>query len=724
MTVVQDGAAVNLANLRSQLAGRLAVLLMCGSGLIIWQALRLDPFPSIVVALLAAVFGLGLIVRMLAGIHPILARHLLVWGPTAGLLAAMWCFAAPWLPFLGLLLIGFGAMLTPAATLAIAGTVAGAAAWLTHDGTRAYPLLTLFAVLTSGAAAAWLTARTLYTALEWAWTMQQRADQLLDKVRDRQAELNRMVKSLDLAYALQKRTQRELILARQQAEQARLMKGQYAANISHELRTPLNLILGFSEVMYFSPEVYGEMRWPSTLRRDVYQIYRSSRHLSEMIDDILDLSRFEMVGFALNKEPTLLESLLSEAVEIAGSLFQSPAIQLETAIAQDLPVLEVDRTRIRQVLLNLLNNAARFAGKGTVRVQAGRVGDEVIVSVSDMGLGIPAGELPHLFKEFYQVDRSLHREHRGTGLGLAICKRFVEAHEGRIWVESREGVGSTFSFALPIPGQYVPASPAYAKRATDPPRLETRPCILVVDPEPTVAALVHRHIEGYEVLQVADADQLAKQVALHHPRAVIRNVPPGERNHCNDTPLVPVPFIECSLPSQAWITDDLAVAACLTKPIAIQRLLDYIDRLGDIHEVLIIDDDRGFCQLIERALQAAQWALKVRRAYDGEEGLSAIRAQRPDLVLLDLIMPGLDGFQVLEQMRQNPELSDLPIVLLTAVGYAEDALARRASQIIVHRPDQLELTEVMRCLEAVISALEPRYDERSMPQVPLSRIGI
>ena len=185
MTVVQDGAAVNLANLRSQLAGRLAVLLMCGSGLIIWQALRLDPFPSIVVALLAAVFGLGLIVRMLAGIHPILARHLLVWGPTAGLLAAMWCFAAPWLPFLGLLLIGFGAMLTPAATLAIAGTVAGAAAWLTHDGTRAYPLLTLFAVLTSGAAAAWLTARTLYTALEWAWTMQQRADQLLDKVRDR-----------------------------------------------------------------------------------------------------------------------------------------------------------------------------------------------------------------------------------------------------------------------------------------------------------------------------------------------------------------------------------------------------------------------------------------------------------------------------------------------------------------------------------------------------------
>jgi signal transduction histidine kinase len=202
--------------------------------------------------------------------------------------------------------------------------------------------------------------------------MQQRADHLLELVRNRQVELSRLLKSLDLTNVLLHRTQRELIAARKREEEMRLLKEQFAANVSHELRTPLNLIVGFSEVMCLSSEVYGNVDWPPALRQDIYQIYRSSHHLLEMIDDILDLSRFEMVGFALNKEPTPLEPLLREAVEMVKGFLSRRPVHLEAKIAPELPALEIDRIRVRQVLLNLLTNAQRFTEEGTIRLEAKR----------------------------------------------------------------------------------------------------------------------------------------------------------------------------------------------------------------------------------------------------------------------------------------------------------------------------------------------------------------
>ncbi|NOZ27780.1 MAG: response regulator [Chloroflexi bacterium] len=710
------GDLVNLEDLRGQLTARLALLLMGASGLAAWLTLPSAPFPLVAFCLFLAVFGLGIGVRVLSRSHATLARHLLVWGLLAELLLAMWLSFDPWVPFFGLILAFISAMLVAGSGLATAGIVVGAAAWWTYEGVRAYPLLELFAGLMLSAAVGWLVMRTLYTALQWAWNMQKRADQLLEMARDRQVELGRALKSLEWANAIQRRTQRELAVARRQAEEARRMKEQFAANISHELRTPLNLILGFSELMYLSPEVYGDMQWPPTLRRDVYQIYRSSRHLLEMIDDILDLSRFEMVGFTLNKEPTPLEPLLRGAVEIARDLFRGRPVRLEVEIARDLPVLEIDRTRIRQVLLNLLNNAQRFTEEGTVRLEARQSDGEVLISVSDTGPGIPADKLPYIFDEFYQVDHSLRRSHGGAGLGLAICKRFVQAHDGRIWVESQEGVGSTFFFTLPIPGRYLPASDLHAEHPVEPPWPDPRPRILVLDPDPAVAAMIRRHVAGYDVVQVEDTDRLAEEVLIHHPRAVIRNVPPGGRRSSDGITNAPVPLIECSLPSRAWVARDLAVAACLTKPITGQQLLAEIERLGDVREVLVVDDDRGFCQLVDRMLRTAGRTFDVRHAYDGESGLSAMRARRPDLVLLDLVMPGVDGFGVLEKMRQDPALVEIPVVLLTATSYAEDALAQRGGQVVIYRPDGLRPVEILRCLEAVIGVLEPRYDERSVPE--------
>jgi signal transduction histidine kinase/CheY-like chemotaxis protein len=720
MTLVERGPDINLEELRGELAGHLATMLALagyvGIVLMMLPILRQHLYPREEIGLLIGLVALGVCVRVLVNTHPALARHLLVWGLTAMLLAAMALLSEPWLPFLGPLLTFVAAMLVSGGGFWTASAVAALTLWLTVGGARAYPLFGLFTALILGVAAAWLVVRTLYTALGWAWTMQQRADRLLEMARDRQGELSNALKSLDMANAILRRTQRELIAARKQADEARLMKEQFAANVSHELRTPLNLILGFSEMMHLSPEVYTGMEWPPTLRRDVYQIYRSSRHLLEMIDDVLDLARFEMVGFTLNKEFTSLTSLVREAVGIAMDLFMGQPVKLETEIASDLPVLEVDRTRIRQVLLNLLSNAAHFTDEGVVRVEAKVNESEVVVSVSDTGAGIPAEKLPHLFDEFYQVDRSLHRKPGGTGLGLAISKRFVEAHDGRIWVESEEGVGSMFTFTLPIPEKYVPVARLKVDRPLEPSESNAHPPLLVVDPDSAVAEVVRRYITEYEVMHVKEVAKLADEVMFHHPHAVVWNVPPRERENPRDIPSVSVPFIECSLPSRAWVADDLAVTACLTKPVTTDQVLQEIERLERIHDVLIIDDDRGFCQLVERMLESTGHGYEVRRAYSGEDGLRAMNERRPDLVLLDLIMPGKDGFEVLEEMRQVPQLEDVPVVLLTATTLAEDALSQRGGQVVIRRPEGLGPADTLRCLHAIMGALEPHYDERAAPE--------
>ncbi|MCD6289296.1 MAG: response regulator [Anaerolineae bacterium] len=716
MLQVTCGEQSNLQGVRHQLTQHLAMTLV-GMSLIL--ILLTWPYPSTPLttmvpwALWLALAGGG--TWAVVNRWPTLARHLLLWGCTAGILGGMWWFPAPWVPFLGLILPFVGAMIVPGGAMIAPSAVALLATWLTVRGVRPYPLPELWTGLVLGAALSWQTMRTLYTALEWAWTMQQRADQLLGLARDRQAELSRALKSLDLANSLLRRTQHELITARKQAEEARRMKEQFAANISHELRTPLSLILGFSEIMYLSSEVYGDMEWPPTLRQDVYQIYRSSRHLLEMIDDVLDLSRFEIAEFTLDKEPTPLSQLLWEVTEIAQGLFRGRPVQLELYIAPDLPTLTIDRTRIRQVLLNLLNNAARFTEQGHVRLQARRGEGEVIISVSDTGPGIPPEEVPHLFEEFYQVDRSLQRRHNGAGLGLAISKHFVEAHEGRIWVESQVGVGSTFTFTLPIPGEKVLPSPIRMGEPLEMPAPKTKPLLLVVDKDPAVATLIRRHIPEYEVVHIPDAAQVTDAVKWWHPHAVLWNVLPDKQILPNEGLPASVPIIECSLPSQAWVAEGLVVAECLAKPITIEGLWGAIRQVDNIHDVLIIDDDRDFCQMVRRMLRAAdkEGTIKIRSAYHATAGLSAMRERRPDVVLLDLIMPDMDGFQVLEEMRADPILSEVPVILLTASSYAEDILAQRGGHLTIHWPAGASPAETLQCLRAVIGTLKSHYDKQA-----------
>ncbi len=500
MTLLANDSNDSLNELRSYLTRRLSFVLI-GFGVVgAWYLLLRRDLPLVAPSTLLLMIGLGRFVQVVIDRDEALSHHLLTWGVVANLALAMFLFADPWLPFFGILWVSVSAILIKNGGSLAAATIAGLAIALNLTGTRAYPLVELITMLTLAAISSWLSAYTLFTAVHWYRTMQARSTQLLEETRDHRAELSQTLKTLEIAYETQKHIQLELIWARKQADDTRRLKEQFAANISHELRTPLNLIMGFSEIMYVSPEVYGEVTWTPTLRRDVHQIYRSSQHLLGMIDDILELSRFEMTGFNLALETVSLEPLLRETVEIARDLVRGRSVHLNLDIATDLRVIEIDCTRIRQVILNLLNNACSFTEDGEVVLSARQADHDILISVSDTGAGIPKEKLPFLFDEFYQADHSLRRSHGGAGLGLAISKRFVEAHGGRIWVESREGIGSRFTFTLPVSEHYLDLHHIDTRtidRADSP-----HPRVLVVEKDTAIVAMLRRYLKGCDLVQI------------------------------------------------------------------------------------------------------------------------------------------------------------------------------------------------------------------------------
>jgi len=705
----------SLRELRSRLVWRLGWVLI-GFGILgAWVIVLQTDIPLITAGLFCLVIVLGRIAQILVGKHPVGACHVLVWGCITLLADGMFWFDNPAVLYIGIVCVFVSAILIDNGGLIVAISLIVAIAGFNLSGVRTYPFFEIATTLTLAALTSWLTAYTLFTAVHWYGAMESRSEQLLEETRDHRAQLSQALKSMEMAYERHKQIQLELIRARKQSEEARRLKEQFAANMSHELRTPLNLILGFSEIMYQSPEVYGEIAWPPVLRRDVHQIYRSSQHLLAMIDDILELSRFEMTGFNLNLEVVALEPLLRDTCEIVQPLLRGRPLQLTVTIPPDLPMLEIDPTRIRQVVLNLLKNAASFTEAGQIDLTARYVDHKVLISVTDTGIGIAPDKLPHLFDEFYQADHSIRRAHGGVGLGLAISKQFVEAHGGRIWVDSEVRSGSRFSFSLPV-SERLPSPAADAKSPDRPPIESTRPCIFVLEKDEAIVSLVRRHLRSYDVVQIESGANVHESILKYHPRAIIRNLKAGSPNQPRlydhmgiadtsggDTA---IPTIDCSLPSPAWLTHNFPVDGYLSKPVTARALLEKIEQRGNIHHVLIVDDDRGFTLLIQRILQSSTRSFEVRRAYDRQQALAAMQAQRPDLVLIDLILPELEGDGLLAAMKADPQLATIPIILITSFEerYEPDA----ASKIVIQHRNGLYPIEVLNCLNAIVSNLKPR----------------
>jgi CheY-like chemotaxis protein len=282
------------------------------------------------------------------------------------------------------------------------------------------------------------------------------------------------------------------------------------------------------------------------------------------------------------------------------------------------------------------------------------------------------------------------------------------------------GQGSTFTFSLPLPERGT----FFARlQQTEPPRLDDResdpPCLLLVDPDPGLVSFVGRQFPNHRVVQLWPPDELDAAIRLHHPHAVLHNRRRwAGASEAEPAPLqtdLPVPIIVCHLPSQSWLEEQLSVAGCLTKPFRSNRLLHLIEPLEDVHDILVIDDERGFCHLVEQMLALSERTYRVRRAYNGRQGLEAMDEERPDLVLLDLVMPSVDGFTVLEEMQGREELRDVPVLLLTATSYLQDASRQQRGGIAVDRAGGLNAAETLKCIDALLGAVAPFYDESSTP---------
>jgi len=564
------------------------------------------------------------------------------------------------------------------------------------------------------AVAAWLALHPLRQVLAWSWQRSMDATRLAEELQEQRGVLNRTMKALDLTNRLLQRTNEDLRLARQEADEARRLKEEFCANISHELRTPLNIILGFAEIMHSSREVYGDLDWPPELSRDVAEIHRNAGYISTLVDDILDLARVEAMRMPVRREESDLGQVIEEAVNIARHLLASKPVALETRVSPGLPHLPLDRTRIRQVLLNLLANASRYTEEGAITVGAEVQDGQAVVSVSDTGAGMPPSEVEAIFDEFRQVDPRTSRGALGKGLGLSIAKRFVQLHGGRIWAESELGRGSRFFFSLPLANKAFSRLSPYPD---NPGELEPAPPVVLVDPDDASLAYLSRHLEGVNLVRGADGESVSALVDTLHPRAIVVNTR-GDRGGLRVPPWAPdgVPVIGCPLPKPPVLQGFDAV---LTKPVQAEALLGILAELADGSTVFVADDDRGFVQYVSRLLQARRPAYHTRWAYNGTEALERIREVRPKVALVDLMMPGMGGSQLAYAIRETPELAGMRLIAVTGAALTEGETDGGDQNFSVHEAGGLASEAVLDLIRCVLRCSSPPDDGLPRPTAVL-----
>lgn len=570
---------------------------------------------------------------------------------------------------------------------------------------------------------AWVTTRSLYTALHWAWTNSEHAAARLEEARLYQGQLAAANRQLEEANYRLEQANYALAWARAEAEEARRLKAQFAAHISHELRTPINLIVGFTELMLSDPRTYDSAPLPKPYQTDLTAVYRSARHLQALIDDILDLSQIDAGEMPVLLEVTDVGATVHEAVAAARSLLDRKGLSLEVALAPDLPLLYLDRVRIRQVVLNLLNNAVRFTDRGGASIRAFRDGETVVVEVADTGVGIRPEDLSTLFEPFHQLDLSPTRSRGGTGLGLAISKRFVELHGGRIWATSEgvPGKGSVFSFALPI---QIDQSPArhFGGRSEAPHQVRaaaSAPTVVVLDDDPAVVSLYQRHLVGYRVTGAASTEQaiaLATELKAH---AIITDLPETGMTE-SDAPegwlydwtdlaaKFCIRVLGCPIPSGRRMARSLGMVDHLVKPVSRDALLRSVSEVApQAQKILVVDDEPQMARLLCRLLGSSNREYQLLRAADGQQALEMMHQHRPDLVLLDLLMPQVDGRTVVEQMRQDPALASLPVIAVSGKGIVETIIPCSARALVVISDEVLPTSRLVQWVQTALDALPP-----------------
>jgi len=467
----------------------------------------------------------------------------------------------------------------------------------------------------------------------------------------------------------------ELLNAKNAAEAANRAKSQFLANMSHELRTPLNAIIGYSEML---EEQALELDHPEALP-DLKRIHSAGKHLQSLIDDILDLSKIEAGKMELFIETFDVQAMVRDVVTTIHPLVERNHNALDVTYADDLGLMRADLTKVRQILFNLLSNATKFTQHGHITLDVARRADWLHFRVRDTGIGMSPEQIEKLFQDFTQVDASTTRKYGGTGLGLAISRRFCRMMGGEITAQSRLGAGATFECQMPatVVSGRPDASPASDVSAIDlPPADGSRKPVLVIDDDPVVHDLLTRLLakEGLQVVSALNGADGLRLAELVRPAAITLDVMmPGLDGWAVLTALKENPDLADIPIIIVTITDDknmgyaLGAADYLTKPIEPTRLTAILKKYTSVAQrasVLVVDDDEDMRDITSRVLRKAGCEVQV--AENGRAALDLLALHTPTLIVLDLMMPEVDGFDFLIALRRQPAWQAIPVVVVTA----------------------------------------------------------
>lgn len=511
---------------------------------------------------------------------------------------------------------------------------------------------------------------------------------------------------------LQRRVAVELASAKKSADTANRAKSAFLANMSHELRTPMNAILGYSEMLIEEAEEEGQ----EDFIPDLQKIHQSGSHLLALINDVLDLSKIESGKMEAFAEDFAVDSLLDDVSATALPLMAKNTNKLVIERGDQLGIAHQDLTKLRQCLLNLLSNAAKFSQDGTVTLRAERRidagSDWLILTVRDSGIGIPADKLDAVFEEFGQADQSTTRNFGGTGLGLPIARRFCQLLGGDLTVESQPGSGSTFRIRVPsvLPGATPPeiAAPRLAaseaeaataraagnRSAADRPT-GTERTVLVIDDDPEARDILERILrkDGFDVVTASTGEEGLRLVHAVAPIAITLDVMMPDMDGWSvlralkaDPNLQDIPVVMLTMFDDKTKGYSLGATDYLVKPIDKERLHEILSRYYAPEKsctVLLVEDDLSAREMMRRTLDKTGW--EVVEAGNGRVALDEMAKRRPDLILLDLMMPIMDGFDFLIELHANADWRSIPVIILTAKDLTDEdrrVLSGRVEQIL------------------------------------------
>lgn len=468
-----------------------------------------------------------------------------------------------------------------------------------------------------------------------------------------------------------KRFENELAAAKLSAEEANVAKSAFLANMSHELRTPLNAIIGYSEML---AEELEEMDEPGMVD-DAGKIRSAGKHLLALINDILDLSKIEAGKMEVFIETVDVPAMIKDIVSTIYPLTETNGNSLTVDCAADMPAIQTDMMKLRQSLFNLLSNASKFTKGGAIHLGVAVHGEWIDFSVKDTGVGMTPEQMGKLFQSFTQADASTTRQFGGTGLGLAITRRFCRMMGGDVSVESAIGNGSTFTIRLPVAPRQAEEEEEVATAADFEPTGSTGggPLALIVDDDPDSCDLLRRSIEswGFTVVVSHDGEDAIRLAAELRPSIITLDAIMPRMDgwavlcHLKETAeLAHIPVIMVSVLGDSQMAYSLGAAHYLSKPVDYDQLHAVLDRFRGRRHVLLVEDDRTTRAMMRRMLEKTGWS--VVEAENGEAGLKRMSEALPDVILLDLMMPVMDGFEFAAELRRHEAWRSIPVIVLTA----------------------------------------------------------